>query len=57
MDVIDKSISLIIMSALVPTALGAFHDANTTGFTATELGMWALIGILVVVGVLKQVSN
>ena len=56
-DMIDKAIGIMIMASVIPAALGTYHDANTTGFTATELALWVLVGILIIVAVVKQVMK
>lgn len=56
MDIIDKAIGIMIMATMVPAALTSYHNANTTGFTAQELALWAIVGVLIIVGVVKQVA-
>ena len=57
MDIVDKAIGIMIMASLIPAALETYHSANTTGFTTTELALWGLVGVLVIVGVIKKVTD
>ena len=56
-DMIDKAIGIMIMASVIPAALTSYHGANTTSFSATELALWVLVGILIIVAVVKQVMR
>jgi len=57
MDMVDKAIGIFIMASVIPAALTSYHGANTTGFSTEELALWGIVGILIVIGVVKQVVN
>lgn len=54
MDITDKVIMIFIVAALIPAAITTLNQTNTEGWTAPEIALWALIGILVIVGIVKQ---
>jgi hypothetical protein len=52
MYIVGALVVMIVAASIIPTALQAFHNANTTGFTSGELAIYSVFGILVLVGVL-----
>lgn len=52
MYIVGGLVVMIVASALVPTALTAFHGANTTGWTTSEIAIFSVLGVLFVVGLL-----
>lgn len=49
--VVALVIGLLLVSALVPLGIAQTLAANTTGWGATNIAMWALIPTLAIVGV------
>lgn len=45
-------LTIIMAAALVPSALTSFNAANTTGWSAEQLALWGVIGILVIVAII-----
>lgn len=52
MTIVGALVSFVIMAALLPTILSTFHGTNTTGWTTSEVAVFAVFGILFVVGLL-----
>jgi len=44
----------LIASALVPTIFSSIKDANQTGWTASEIAMWAIIPIIIIIGIVYR---
>lgn len=42
------AIGIIVLAAVIPSAMTAIHGANTTGWTAAETGIWGVMGIIVI---------
>lgn len=49
--IVGALVVLLVASAILPTALTAFHDTNTTGWSSGETSLYSVVGILVLVGV------
>lgn len=54
-QITDKTVGIIVMVALVPVALLAYFQTNTSEFDTATLGIWGIIGILFIVAVVKLV--
>ncbi len=48
----DKFITLVIGAALLPTAFLGWFAANTTGWDATAILLWPIIGIVAIISIL-----
>lgn len=55
MSIVGALVAFVIMAALMPTILGTFHGTNTTGWTTSEIAVFAVFGILFVVGLLIMI--
>ena len=42
------AIGIIVLAAVLPSALAAVHAANTTGWSTAEVGIWSVLGIVVI---------
>ena len=42
------AIGIIVLAAVIPSAMTAIHDANTTGWSGAETGIWGVMGIIVI---------
>lgn len=51
---IGWAIGLYILAAILPGAIGAFMNANTTGWTETVITIWNLIPLVLVAYVLTR---
>lgn len=47
----------LIVSAFIPMGLEALHAADTTNFTATELALYGVIGIAILIAVVMVFIN
>ena len=56
MDIIDKAIGIFIVAAIVPAAMTSLNSANTSGWNATQVALWGLVGVLVIVGIFKWIT-
>lgn len=50
MYIVGAVIAFYVLAALVPGAITAFKDANTSSFGAGEIAMWGLITLMFIVG-------
>jgi len=51
-NVIYTVIALVIIGALASVGISAINDANTTGWTSTQVLLFGLIGTFFVIGLL-----
>ena len=47
----------LIVSAFIPMGLEALNAANTTNFTATELALYSVIGVAILIAVVMVFIN
>lgn len=45
------AVALVVMSAILPSAISNVEDANTTGWSTGATSMWGIIGIVAVAGI------
>lgn len=53
----DIGISAILAGALVPVGLSMLAAANTSGWTSTQVIMWGVMGLFLMVGIVLAVIN
>ena len=46
--IVGICLGLYIFSAVIPGAISAINDANTTGWNATQLTLWSVVGIIAI---------
>ena len=51
---IGLCISLVVVAAVVPTAISAIMGANTTGWDTGTIAIWGVLGIAVVGGIVAR---
>ena len=51
---IGLCISLVVVAAVVPTAISAIVGANTTGWDTGTVAIWGVLGIAVVGGIVAR---
>jgi len=60
-QILSLIISLVIAGILIgyvfPIGLSAYHDANTTGWTAQETAIWDVLGIFLILVVLIAITG
>lgn len=47
----------LIVSAFIPMGLESLHAADTTNFTATELALYGVIGVAIIIAVVMVFIN
>ena len=52
--IISLSIGIIMMSSVYMTTV---HDTNTSGWTASEIALWSVVGLVGVVGIVYGALN
>ena len=52
--IISLSIGVIMMASVFMTTV---HDTNTSGWTASEIALWSVVGLVGVVGILYGALN
>jgi hypothetical protein len=55
--IISLVIGLVVLAALLPTAITSLNGANTTGWTTTQTAIWAVLGIIVLAVVVMKISE
>lgn len=51
----EIGISAILAGALIPVGLTMLSTANTSGWTSTQVIMWGVVGLFLMVGVVLAV--
>ena len=54
---INKVVAVVVVAAVAPTAMVAFNNMNTTGFTDTQIALAGIMGLLVAFGFLKIIMK
>ena len=55
--IITLVIGIYLFSALLPSAISALNSANTTGWTATQIAIYAVIGVVVLAVVIIKITE
>lgn len=55
--VTEIGISAILVGALIPVGLTMLGAANTSGWTSTQVIMWGVVGLFLMVGVVLAVIS
>lgn len=50
--IVGALIAMLLVSALVGSIMASFHGTNTTGWSTAEISVFAVLGILVLIGLL-----
>lgn len=57
-NMIQWAVGLLVLIALVTGAIiTTVHNANTTGWSTSEIAMWSVVGIVVIAMVIVYVSK
>ncbi len=56
-SIIVLVIAVLIMAAVLPSALQALNGANTTGFSPAELALWGVIGVIIIAVVVMKLAE
>jgi hypothetical protein len=55
--IITLVIGIYLFSALLPSAIISLNAANTTGWTATQVAIYAVIGIVILAVVIIKITE
>lgn len=55
--IIGLVIGIVILAALMPTAISAINDANTTGWDASQAAIWSILGLIILAVVVMKISE
>lgn len=55
--IVGLVISVVILAALLPTAMTALNGANTTGWDATQIAIWGVLRIIILAVVVMKISE
>lgn len=55
--IISLVIGVVIMAALLPTAMNALNTANTTGWDETQLAIWGILGVIILAVIVMKVTE
>lgn len=55
--IITLVIGIYLFSALLPSAITALNGANTTGWTPTQMAIYAVIGVVVLAVVIIKITE
>jgi hypothetical protein len=55
--IISLVIGVVILAALLPTAIDSINNANTTGWDATQQAIWAILGLIILAVVVMKVTE
>lgn len=54
---INKVIVIVVIASIAPTAMIAFNNMNTTGFSAEQIAIVGLMGLVISFGFLRMVMQ
>jgi len=55
--IITLVIGIYLFSALLPAAITSLNAANTTGWTSTQVAIYAVVGIVILTVVIVKISE
>ena len=55
--IVGLVVGIYLFSALLPSAISALNAANTTGWTPTQIAIYAVIGIVVLAVVIIKLTE
>ena len=55
--IISLVIGVVILAALLPTAIASINAANTTGWTTTQTAIWGILGLIILAVVVMKVTE
>ena len=50
-------IGVYLASALLPSAISALNDANTSGWTATQTAIWGVVSVVILAVVIMKIAE
>lgn len=55
--IIGLVIGIVILAALLPTAISSLNGANLTGWDATQTAIWGIMGLIILAVVVMKVAE
>lgn len=55
--IIGLVIGIVILAALLPTAVTALNNANLTGWDATQTAIWGILGLIILAVVVMKIAE
>lgn len=55
--IIGLVIGIVVLAALLPTAIASINDANTTGWNDSQTAIWGILGLIVLAVVVMKISE
>jgi len=55
--IITMVIGVYLFSALLPSAITSLNAANTTGWTTTQLAIYAVVGVVILTAVIIKIAE
>lgn len=55
--IIGLVIGVVVLAALLPTAIQSINAANTTGWTETQVAIWGILGLIILAVVVMKVTE
>ena len=50
-------IGIYLLAALLPGAIGALNDTNTTGWTPTQIAIWGVLSFIILAVVIMKLAE
>lgn len=50
-------IGVYLASALLPSAINALNDANTSGWTGTQIAIWSVVSVVILAVVIMKIAE
>lgn len=55
--VVGLVIGIYLLAALIPSAISALNDTNTSGWTSTQLAIWGVLSIIILAVIIMKISE
>ena len=55
--IVGLVIGIYLFSALLPSAISALNEANTSGWTATQIAIYGVISIVILAVIIMKISE
>ena len=55
--IVGLVIGIYLFSALLPSAISALNEANTSGWTATQVAIYGVISIVILAVIIMKISE
>ena len=55
--IVGLVVGIFLFSALLPSAITALNDANTTGWTSTQIAIYSVIAVVVLAAIIIKITE